>query len=120
MKVVCSVFVAIFLYIYTGCNSLEAKSAVSKQSAFFQVETNVIKETVYFSNTQLNHTDTSKKTPTKHKKRNKKGVNPLLLSSISSIDFHPGINSNGGILFKQIAYCFFSFSGNGKRGPPPC
>lgn len=118
MKVVYSVFVAIFIYIHPGSSSVEAKSHVSKHLTFFESKENVIKETIYFSDTQFNHSDTSKKTPDKQKKRNKKGVKPLLIGITSGIKSHPGNTSDGGIVFKQISYYFFAFSGNGKRGPP--
>jgi hypothetical protein len=120
MKVLYSV-VAIFLYIFAGSNSVEAKNFCSTHSFFANVEDKDISIPVHFTTGNgFNHSVKSKKAPDKNKKRDKKGVQSLLFEVIGDISYNLNNISTEEFLFKQLPYYFFTFPNNGKRGPPAC
>lgn len=121
MKVVYSAFAAIFLFIYSGSNLVGAKNIFSFHSDFFESKDKVASISVYLSSgLKFTHSDTSEKPPVKLKKRNKKGIKPLLFGVFDEFRYTSAFSHSAGFLLKRIPYAFLPFQGNGKRGPPVC
>ncbi|MES2590531.1 MAG: hypothetical protein V4608_01515 [Bacteroidota bacterium] len=112
------VHVLIVLVSYCNAYGFENKKTVScnyLSSSFEQVE-NTLKK-VFVQHTTID-SDSSEGTPLKQKKRNRKGVKPMLFCISTDSVHKKEVTDNSLILSVQLSYYFQKFPGNGKRGPP--
>lgn len=72
---------------------------------------------VFVQHTKID-SDSSEGIPLKQKKRNRKGVKPVLFCITNDAIHQNDYIDNTLILSIQVPYYFQKFPGNGKRGPP--
>ncbi len=120
MKALYCCLIGLFLFVSSGNNKLEAEKFYSNSGySFFGAKSRIAeKYKCLLSSSKSYSSSNSKKTPQKTKKRNRKGVKPLFFCIVNGSSHQMGFASFEDIVFKQISYCFYTFSGNGKRGPP--
>lgn len=117
MKAVYCGLVAILFSVCGLCNDLKIRSLDSFSCvSYSQLDSG--KSAVVSKSEMVGSNQSSKEFPGKNKKRNRKGVKPLLFCLLNAEKGHFEIGSYRSSYFQQIIYFFQSFSGNGERGPP--
>lgn len=117
MKAVYCCFIALFVGIFGFSNNLKISAmpsvfAADNQTVAAHKNSSLSKGQLVYNN------HSSKKAPQKNKKRNRKGVKPLLFCIVNNCHQYFELAVPQTVCFKQSTYHFHAFSGNGKRGPP--
>ncbi len=117
MKAVCCSFIAILFSVGGFCNEFKSKALSSFD--FVSGSSVETEKASFLSKGEIVSNDQSpKELPGKTKKRNKKGVKPLLFCMLNGEKYHFATSFRQFSHFQQFIYFFQAFSGNGKRGPP--
>jgi hypothetical protein len=114
MKLLCSFFVAFYLFPLGGFAFIGIESDVKTDHQHLLV-LKLIKKAETRS---MFDSESDDGTAHKHKKRNRKGVKPLFICISSDINCKTNTVNNKVNLLSQPFYFFCVFPGNGKRGPP--